>query len=849
MRYEDVPERLRALPQWICHKAKEPKNARNGNNASSTNPKTWTDFETAVQSATARPDLFDGIGFVFTPECGIVGVDLDTVRDPDTGKVDPLAEKIIKRTGSYTEVSPSGYGFHTFLEAPGYDLTGDKFAKKLNSNKNGLPGNGIRRIDEARTKKQGHTVYKDPEVEFYNSGRYFTVTGDRKPNTSRDIQERSGELKALRDDLAETLEPKNKPQPKTAPAVVPAETDGPDDSDYMKIGLAQDPKLISLWNGDRPHGNESADDQALMNKLAYWSNCNKGLMIDYFLSSPHADNKDAKHAQKAQRQDYLDRTAEKAIRDCGQTAREKDQIYKTKNGRAAIALGRPTKTNLETAIDFMSRFTTEHVCKDLLKFNLDDLGNAARFMYANGFDVFYSPLESSWYLWDGIKWNNDKILDVNNRIIETILVFKNTAKIELDKVEQQEAEAKTHGDRELAKKFEDEADSLKKILKFASQSSNRSRLQNALLVAQSAKTVEADKLDADKHLLTCANGTVDLRTGAIRPTDREDYITKASPIAYDPDAKAPVFLGFLDKIFAGNAELIEYIQIALGYSITGETREQCFFILHGSGSNGKTTLIEAVRFVIPDHTVTVPTVILMVDRKGGNGGGATPELAKTAGARIVVASESEDYSKLNENKVKQLTGSDMISARKLYSDGFEFKPQFKILLCTNHMPKISGTDLGIWRRIRKIPFDVTIPEEEQDPTLSEKLEAEAPGILAWLIQGAVKYYKAGRIKTPECVREATDEYRQDQDIYGSFLECCTEEAHGLTVSTADLYEVYRGYAIRTGEGNSEISSTKFTRDMKARGMKTIRKTMAGTVFTGMALSKYGLQFLNQVKAF
>ena len=311
----NIPDELRRLPQWVCRRGKVPYNPRTGSRAKAGKADTWVTFEEAVQAA----DRYDGIGFEFNNN-GLVGIDLDTVRDPITGWIDPLALEIIAQLDSYTEISPSGYGFHIIARAS--DL-------RIEWKERALPANQIVRPDidpktgEIRKDKDGNPQYKRPQIEMYIDVRYFTVTGN--------VFDGRGVIKDATS-AAQELQQRFVNKPTEGGAALSWDSViGAADSrnDYLSDGLKHDAKLRELWYGGRPNGNESADDQALMNKLAYWLNCDRSQMKAAFLSSPHFASKDDAHQRKAaERADYLDRTIERAVKDCKDTAAASDARYK-----------------------------------------------------------------------------------------------------------------------------------------------------------------------------------------------------------------------------------------------------------------------------------------------------------------------------------------------------------------------------------------------------------------------------------------------------------------------------------------------------------------------------------------
>lgn len=312
MNFENIPESLKALDQWVCwgkpgKPPKIPYNPVTGYPAKAGQPETWTSFNKAVEAVKAGE--YKGVGFEFNNN-GIVGIDLDTVRDPQTGYIDPTAVEIITDLDSYTEISASGYGFHILVQA---DL-------KLDKHKTRLPDNKIKRYEV--DPKIGENRRKRPEIEVYNEYRYFAFTGDRY-GENKTVEERNAITKA-------TVDYYFRPQDTTVGAMDTAgipmvSTTAP--ADQLKIGLEKDSKLKALWNGDRPNGNESADDQGLMNKLAYWCSCNPAAMREAFLNSPHTSSKDPEHQKKLNRKDYLKRTIETAIKSCKSTAAEDHNNY------------------------------------------------------------------------------------------------------------------------------------------------------------------------------------------------------------------------------------------------------------------------------------------------------------------------------------------------------------------------------------------------------------------------------------------------------------------------------------------------------------------------------------------
>jgi putative DNA primase/helicase len=329
--------------------------------------------------------------------------------------------------------------------------------------------------------------------------------------------------------------------------------------------------------------------------------------------------------------------------------------------------------------------------------------------------------------------------------------------------------------------------------------------------------VRPAELDAGPWRLNVQNGTLDLRSGALHPHDRADLITRLAAVDYDPDAPAPAWHAFLERILGGDPELIAFVQRALGYALTGDTREQVLFILHGSGANGKSTLLEAVGGVMGDYAL-----VTMVDTLMVRYGSTVPnDVARLRGARLVVAVEPEEGQRLAEGRVKQLTGGDRIAARFLRQEFFEFRPEFKLFLATNHKPDVRGTDDAIWRRVRMVPFAVRIPEAEQDKTLRDKLAAEAAGILAWLVRGCLDWQRDGLGLAP-AVRAATAGYRAEMDRLAGFLEECCILRPDAQVTVKALYEAHVAWC--TANGEPPLAKRTLCLRLRERGLEVRRGT-------------------------
>jgi len=356
----------------------------------------------------------------------------------------------------------------------------------------------------------------------------------------------------------------------------------------------------------------------------------------------------------------------------------------------------------------------------------------------------------------------------------------------------------------------------KECVQWALSSESAKRIQAMIKLAESEEgiAVSPDGLDRDPWLLNGRNGTIDLGTGQLRVHNRDDLITMAMPVICDPNAECPKWLSFLDKVMDGNKKIISFLQRAVGYTLTGDTREQCFFILHGDGANGKSTFVKTIGTLLGDYAQAASFETFLSKRQGNV---ANNDIARMKGKRFISAVEADENRRLAENVIKQVTGGDVVAARFLYGEYFEFIPQFKIFLATNHKPKINCNDPAIWRRVKLIPFAVRIPEEEQILDLDDQLEAELSGILNWAIKGCLDWQVNG-LQTPEEVESATKEYRKEMDTINEFLEECCTISSMLKVNPTDLYNAYKRHCELNGE--SFLTMRMFGTSLTSKGYDT-----------------------------
>lgn len=442
-----------------------------------------------------------------------------------------------------------------------------------------------------------------------------------------------------------------------------------------------------------------------------------------------------------------------------------------------------------------------------------ELWFARRLVSKHGRDMRHVGAWGKWMVWseEEGRWKHDTNGEIERRAKDIVADLLQDAD-----------DAKRKGKWKLADRLED----------IAYRFQSRTALRNAFCLAASERSVVAavEDWDRDHHLLNVANGTIDLRDGHLREHRRDDFVTKRCPVRFVPGASAPRWDAFLARILP-DTNVREYLQRFLGYSLTGDVGEHTLHIFWGGGANGKSTLLEAVMATMGDYAAPAPPTLLiqaMGDRH-------PTELASLHGRRLVISSESPEGGRLNENLVKSLTGGDAVMARRMREDFWSFAPTHKLVLATNHRPRITGTDEGIWRRLRLVPFVVTIPEGERDQKLGKTLAAESEGILAWLVRGAVAFHEGG-LQPPEAVRAATDEYRDSEDSLAEFIEDRIVQVPGAFLPSRTLHETYRQWCDRTGIPEARrLSQRSLTERCRDRGY-TPRRTGSARGFANIQIS-------------
>ncbi len=486
----------------------------------------------------------------------------------------------------------------------------------------------------------------------------------------------------------------------------------------------------------------------------------------------------------------VERTLKRAARASGLTESE---IEKTLASGLAAGMKKPRKLPDGELPGIKRRSIPTFVLGD---YSLTDIGNSERLVNLFGEDMRYCQTWKKWIVWDGKRWQIDDSNVAKIKGIETSKTIFNEA-----------AEATSK-------------EKIREIGSWALISASRGKIEAMLDLAKGYLAISPTDLDQDVWLLNCQNGTLDLRSGNLQDHCKEDFITKILDVDYDEEATAPVWKSFIQKIFDQDQELIRFIQKAAGYTLTATIKEQIWFLLYGTGQNGKSTFINALLFVLGSYGITAKFDTFQVQRSEG----VRNDLADMKGCRIVAAIEAKQGKRLDETVLKQLTGEDKIRARHLYAEFEEFTPTHKLWLIANHKPTVHETTKAFWRRVRLIPFLVTIPDSEVDKDLNQKLESEKEGILAWLVEGCRLWQKEG-LNPPVKVLEATAEYREEMDILAGFLDDLCELTFDWNdrVQSATLYEHYviwcKGQREKEGEEVVPINRKLFGMKLTERGLK------------------------------
>lgn len=835
IKYANVPVELKNLKRWVCYKVegmengkttKRPYNAMNGSLAKVNDKLTWTKFNIAMQGCIKWN--CDGIGFILGD--GIFGIDLD--NHPDENGNTPMTDEefkdfskeFVEQLDSYTEWSQSGKGIHIICQG---------------------------KLPSGRRRKGS--------VEMYDSGRFFAFTGNAIRNIP--IQNREEEVKAL---WSKYINVVNNFQPKTN-YVVP--------NDREILTLSDDEiieKALSSRNGDdfyryyhdgdisKNHNDASSADMSFCNQLAFWCNGDIQQMDRIFRHSALMRDKwDEYRGEKTYGQITLEQAVANVTSGYVKTVAkplfmndEDSPLFSVKN--KFVPLNNIIKQNEENDVkeentkpqtkDRIINFEPEmnvdengepifRIKKIFKQHPYNDTGNALRFYDYFGHLFKYNVTDKIFMFWTGKTWVKDYTEIIRKYANKLIEILKAEEKELFEKIERLLKEGK-----------KDEADLTKEIYKACEK--NATRVANkagkdAMLSEFKALydiPVESSVFNSDDYLLNTASGIVNLKTGKIEPFDKEKMISKNTNVAVSYE-EPTTWLKFLKSTFnTGNdeatQEIIDSLQTCLGYSLSGSTKEQVMFLLHGYGSNGKSTLTEQIVHIMGDYAENIASNVLMQQKNPNNS--ATFSIAKLQTARFVETGETEKGGSLAESQVKILTGGDSISAQFKFGNEFSFKPKFKIWMSTNNLPNIRGRDNGIWRRIFLFPFENTFSDKEKDKDLPEKLRAESDKILGWCIQGFLKYQEIGDLLKPQALDDAKNRYKTKMDIVSQFLQKECEFDDHYSTNCKEFYKYYKDWSMDNTEFT--IKESQFSEELAEKGIVITRDSTGKRVYKGVKIA-------------
>ena len=423
-----------------------------------------------------------------------------------------------------------------------------------------------------------------------------------------------------------------------------------------------------------------------------------------------------------------------------------------------------------------------------------ETGNAERLVALHGDRLRYCAALGGWFYWDGRRWKRDDLGRVEQLAKATVLAI--------------------YG--EFSHVNDDERDEL---LEHARKSERANAIFAMIRLAQSDPKVAtaADAFDRDPWLLNCTNGTLNLQTLELRPHDPADLLTKITGAPFDPEASSKLWNRAVQQWMGNDEDLVDFLRRALGYSIAGVTSEEKLFVVHGKGGGGKSTCIEAVRAVLGDYARTSDFAAFVKQKHGG--GGPRNDIARLQGARFVSSIEVEDGAELAEALVKSITGGATITARFLYREGVEFRPQLTLWLVVNSAPRVDDRDSGMWRRLVRVPFDNVLPKEKRDPALKSALcdvAISGAAILSWLVRGCVEWQQDG-LRIPASIEQATEDYHRDQDPLEKFFEDEILFDPNATMTRDEARRRYEAWAKAEG-ARHPLSPRTFNDRLRDRGL-------------------------------
>ncbi len=764
-KFDNIPEEMRQLDRWVCwylgirndKLTKIPINPHTGGQAMSNNPSTWGTYQQAIEIAKAGKTTdqngntvkVDGIGFMFNGD-GLLGVDLDHSRNPETGEIESWAKDIIDELDSYTEISQSGAGIHILCYG------------KLPSGKR-----------------------RQENVEMYETGRYFVMTGNVLDDAHTDIEDRTEQLATVHAKYLSSKKQKKYPASPAGPS--------PDLSPWEIIEKASNAKNSSkfrqLMNGDTTgYTSQSEADLALCNIIAFYTQDPSTVDAVYRQSKLMREKWDEMRGEDGS---YGQITINRAIQDATAQYSPGRQL----DGENQ-SLGQP--------LDKKSKqdYTT-------------DMGRSKIFAETNKDILRWCPDMKSWFFWNGKYWQKDKMIKVMQLAKETVDKIVYTAAKELSEAT-----------------GEEEVKAAKARFKDATKAKFERAIKAMIELAKDELPIESSDFDKDYYLFNCQNGVIDLKTGKLLEHDPKYYITKIAHANYIPGKKFERFGEFMRDITCGDAELANYFKQIIGMAAVGKVFYEGMAMFHGRGRNGKSTFINLMVRVFGTYGGNIKPELLMYQRDGREPVG----MAEIMGKRLVAAIETEENKRLSASMLKQLASTDPITARRLYENPITFNPTHTLILATNFLPKVGSIDDGTWRRISVVPFKARFSGKRDIKDYADVLfRCDADAILQWITEGTMQYIANGHnIYIPAAVAEATMQYREAENWVENFIRECCEVGDGpdFVASAGQLFAAYERWCRKNNEWTRRQND--FSNALEMCGYEK-KRDMYGVKFFGLKL--------------
>lgn len=635
------------------------------------------------------------------------------------------------------------------------------------------------------------------KIEMYENRRYFIVTGNVYSEKYLDIVDCTEKIKMLH--AKYLYVPTPKALPREAEKVELADAEVIDKARACKTGSLFQMLYSGNWEGLYPSQSEA--DLAFCNQLAFWTQRNEAQMDRIFRSSGLMRSKwDAKRGSLT----YGQGIVRKACASCV-------NVYEP----------HLIKDDTKLAIGLFRNGGVAARNESAKHYDMTDSGNAQRLRDKFVGNIRYSYTRKKWMYWTGKFWSYDETGEIK-KLADLVV---NDLKVEAFSEEDEKSR-----DKKLA---------------FAYKTSNSTNKVNMIKEAEHLDGIPLliDELDCYVDYINVQNGVVNLRNGELVPHAQNFMMSRICGCEYDAQSgkKPERWLRFLAEVTDGDKELQRYLQKCVGYSLTGSVKEQCAFFLYGLGNNGKSTFLDTVSDMMGDYASNVQPDTLMLRKFGDSGAGS--DIARLKSSRFVTSEEPTEGVRLNEGLLKQLTGGGKVTCRFLYGNEFEYSPEFKIWIATNHKPVIQGTDVGIWRRIRLVPFEVNIPPEKVDKQLKYKFREEMPQILKWAVEGCMMYRNEG-LEPPSCVQNSTAEYKAEMDLMATFMDACVviDYTASEVIPANELYAIYTEWA----KANNEyvMTSRRFFGELAKRTPER-RRLASGIVYQKIRLTDFAKSFVHR----